>query len=64
MLWVCGGYTVVLGAEDAADAVLSQGSYRGWKSRCLANDLVEMHVVPELGGRVMQFKLGGKEFCG
>lgn len=36
--------------------------YRGWKSYELNNDLVRLHIVPDIGGRVIQFSLGEKEF--
>jgi hypothetical protein len=37
-------------------------TYRGWNTRCLRNGFIEVHVVPEIGGRVVQFKVGKKEF--
>lgn len=37
-------------------------TYRGWKAHVLDNDLVRLHVVPEIGGRVIQYALGEKEF--
>jgi hypothetical protein len=43
-----------------ADATKSE--YRGWESLRLANGLVEVQVVPAVGGRVMQFKLGPFEY--
>jgi len=36
--------------------------YRGWKSMALRSGLVELQVLPEIGGRIIQFKLGEKEF--
>lgn len=36
--------------------------YRGWPSRKLANGVVELQIVPEIGGRVMQYTLGDKNF--
>ena len=36
--------------------------YRGWNTQCLTNNLVAVHVVPEIGGRVVQFQLGQAEF--
>ncbi len=41
---------------------LESGFYRGWKTTCLSNGVVQVHVVPEIGGRVVQFKVGDKEF--
>jgi len=37
-------------------------SYRGWPSQRMANNLVEVQVVPSIGGRVMQYAFGGKNF--
>jgi hypothetical protein len=42
--------------------VASDSTYRGWKTLSLRNGLVELQVLPEIGGRILQFKLGGKEF--
>jgi hypothetical protein len=39
-----------------------ESSYCGWKSVCLDNGLVELQVLPDVGGRILQFKLGDKEF--
>lgn len=36
--------------------------YRGWKSIELRNDLVQVNVVPQLGGRVLNYQLGGHAF--
>lgn len=56
-----------LGAEplEACRAAASSSverAYRGWKTICLSNGLVELQVLPDIGGRIIQFKLGGKEF--
>jgi len=37
-------------------------NYRGWKAYVLENELVRLHVVPDIGGRVIQYALGDKEF--
>ena len=39
-----------------------RSTYKGWKAYVLKNELVRMHVVPEIGGRVIQYALGEKEF--
>ena len=36
--------------------------YRGWRAYVLENGLVQLHVVPDIGGRVIQYALGEKEF--
>src|ERR1051325_2387595 len=43
----------------AAEAKKSE--YRGWQSLALKNDLIEVQVVPDIGGRVLQLKLGDHE---
>jgi hypothetical protein len=50
------------GCVTSGNAVTAESSYRGWKTLALRNDLVELQVLPEVGGRIIQFKLGGKEF--
>ncbi len=37
-------------------------SYRGWQGYAWDNGVVRLHVVPDLGGRIVQFALGEKEF--
>lgn len=39
-----------------------RSTYRGWPSLALNNDLIEVQVVPGIGGRVIQLTLGGYEF--
>lgn len=41
---------------------LTKSTYRGWKSHLLDNGLISLQIVPEVGGRIIQFKLGDKEF--
>lgn len=36
--------------------------YKGWDSMCLANGFIELYIVPQIGGRIIQYKLGDKEF--
>jgi hypothetical protein len=36
--------------------------YKGWKAYVLKNELVQLYVVPEIGGRVIQYALDEKEF--
>jgi hypothetical protein len=53
--------SLALGAGEA-QPVAGNSTYKGWKSLCLSNGLVELQVLPDIGGRIIQFKLGGKEF--
>ena len=64
--WICllavlAGSGPSLGAGES-QPVVCNSSYRGWESLCLSNGLVELQVLPNIGGRIIQFKLGGKEF--
>jgi hypothetical protein len=36
--------------------------YRGWDTLHRASGLVELQVVPDIGGRVIQFRLGADDF--
>lgn len=49
-------------AEPAVAAFAEPSQYRGWQTLALRNGLIELHVVPEIGGRIMQFSLGSKGF--
>lgn len=46
----------------AQPATVEPAAYRGWSTQCLRNGMVELHVVPEIGGRVVQLCMGSKEF--
>ena len=37
-------------------------TYKGWNAYVLKNDFVQLHVVPEIGGRVIQYTFGKKDF--
>ena len=37
-------------------------AFQGWDALCLDNGLVTAHLVPEIGGRLLQFALGGHPF--
>lgn len=49
-------------ARHASAAEARKSQYRGWDSLAMSNGLVEVQVVPDIGGRVMQFRLGDFEF--
>ena len=49
-------------ALPAIGSEAKKAEYRGWPSVALTNGLVEVQVVPEIGGRVIQFKLGDFEY--
>lgn len=50
-----------LGANLNAQ-VAQQSTYRGWDTLKLTNGLVEVQVVPDIGGRVIQVKLDNYEY--
>lgn len=41
---------------------IEKSSYKGWPSTCFGNELVRLQIVPEIGGRVMQYSFDGKDF--
>lgn len=49
-------------ATAAQSQTLTPVTYEGWDTLLLENDLVQLHVVPDIGGRVIQYALGEKEF--
>jgi len=49
-------------AGPAAAAEAQKSEYRGWPSLALSNGIVEVQVVPDIGGRVIQLSLGGFEY--
>lgn len=42
--------------------MLRYTTYKGWKALSLGNGLIESHIVPDLGGRLMQFSLLGYDY--
>jgi len=50
------------GSQVGTAPVLSKSEFAGWKSWRLGNGLIELQIVPEIGGRVIQFRLGDKAF--
>ncbi|MGE5610861.1 MAG: DUF4380 domain-containing protein [Bacillota bacterium] len=49
-------------ATSSHAAEIKQTTYKGWASTALTNSLIEVHVVPAIGGRVIQLKLGSFEY--
>jgi hypothetical protein len=41
---------------------LTREEYGGWKALRMANGLIELFVVPQLGGRIIQLRLGSRDF--
>jgi hypothetical protein len=58
----CASLLALLAAAPAWGADAAKSQYRGWESLRLANGLVEVQVVPAVGGRVIQLKLGSFEY--
>ena len=46
----------------ALPCTVTRCDYRGWQAVHLSNGIVELDVIPQLGGRVMQYRLGSHEF--
>jgi len=59
---VCIAFLALAAALPAFGADATKSEYRGWESLRLKNDWVEVQIVPAIGGRVIQFKLGDFEF--
>lgn len=52
-----------VGSEaTATSAAANESTYRGWKTLALRNGLIEVQILPNIGGRIIQFGLGGREF--
>lgn len=51
-------------AQNSAgySCLLSESGYKGWTSHRLGNGLIDLEIVPVIGGRIMQFRFGQKEF--
>jgi len=56
------GVAIVCGAGLAQAAGVTQDTYKGWPSLALTNGLVKVQAVPSIGGRVIQYALGGFEY--
>jgi hypothetical protein len=52
----------VLDCNLANAAELTQSKFRGWNSALLRNDLIQVNVTPQLGGRILGYQLGGHSF--
>lgn len=46
----------------AAPPVLRETTYEGWPATSLSNGLVEVFITPQIGGRIMQYRLGDKDY--
>jgi hypothetical protein len=55
------GIEGVAAEASAGKATTSDCTYRGWKTLALRNGLVDLEVLPEIGGRIIQFRLGAKD---
>jgi len=58
----CAALLALLAVAPAWGAGANKSTYRGWESLAITNGLVEVQIVPQVGGRVIQFKLGDFEF--
>ena len=59
---ISGGAGDVGSVRAEAEASVAQVDYYGWKAFKLTNGLVTAVVVPEIGGRIMEYKLGAHPF--
>ena len=56
------GYGDSSTARAAAKATATEVDYYGWKAFKLTNGLVTVIAVPDVGGRIMEYKLGAHPF--
>ena len=62
MLWVLvAGFIIGAGCQPTSPKTATEET-KVWKSIYMTNDLIELQVVPEIGGRVLQYKLGDYGF--
>ncbi len=47
---------------ETSNCTITPANYQGWKALRLANGILEIFIVPEIGGRIMQLRLGGNDF--
>ena len=53
---------LLLASFAACAAQVQQSNFRGWKSLQLKNEFVQVNVTPQLGGRILGYKLGDHSF--
>lgn len=46
----------------STDPAVETSTYNGWKTLRLSNGLLDLHLLPGVGGRMIQFSLGKKNF--
>lgn len=51
-----------LNPATSATCKIEETGYRGWKTLKMSNGLVELFVVPEIAGRIIQFAFEGHEY--
>jgi hypothetical protein len=61
-LLVCLGALVNSMAASAPECTIQKQSYMGWECYVLSNGIVDVYVAPDIGGRVIQVRLGEHEF--
>ncbi len=59
---VCLGTLVSSTAAPAPECTIQQESYLGWECYVLSNGIVDVYVAPDIGGRVIQVRLGEHEY--
>jgi len=57
-----GGYGDTSSAKAAGAAQATETEFHGWKALQLTNGLITVTAVPQIGGRVMEYKLGSHPF--
>ena len=52
----------LISSDNKTGVVKKWEIYRGWNSISMSNGTIELNIVPEIGGRVVQYALDDKEF--
>jgi hypothetical protein len=61
LLWLAQSTCPGAAAGQRAPAATAS-TYRGWTTLRLSNGLVDVQLLPDIGGRIIQFSLGNKNF--
>ncbi len=54
--------TFLWSGTSLAQCKVEKVNYRGWRALKLSNDIVELYVVPDIGGRIVQFAFEGHNY--
>lgn len=61
MIWLAISAAMLSGTRAEVEAIKNYRGW-GWTSYVISNGLIRLAIVPEIGGRVMEYSLGGHNF--